>query len=192
MTYFKSRKQQAKTIRIFRKIHRTTGAFLFIFFFFISVSGILLGWKNNSNGVILPETKMGSTTSFEQWKPMYTLYNNACFILRDSISSTISLEIEKIDIRKEKGIVKFAFKEQNWEIQLDGATGELLQIGKRHSDFIENLHDGSIIDDWFQTSNNQFKLIYTTIMGFALLLFTITGFWLWYGPKRLKRNIQNS
>lgn len=188
MTYLKTRKQQAKIIRIFRKIHRTTGAFLFIFFFFISISGILLGWKNDSNGAILPKTKTGSTTSLAQWKHVYTLYNNACFILQDSISPTISLELNKIDIRKEKGIIKFAFIEKNWEIQLDGKTGELLQIRKRQSDFIENIHDGSILDTWFGTSNKPIKLVYTTIMGFALLLFTVSGFWLWYGPKRMRRS----
>jgi hypothetical protein len=160
---------------------------LFVFFFFVSVSGVLLGWKNNSSGLILPETQTGTTKSLSQWKHIYSLYNNACFILQDSISPNISQELERIDIRKEKGIVKFVFEEQNWEIQLDGATGELLQIGKRHSDFIENLHDGSVLDTWFNTSNKQFKLMYTTILGTALLLFTITGFWLWYGPKRMKR-----
>jgi len=187
MTYLKNRKQQAKLIRNFRKIHRTMGALLFIFFFFISISGILLGWKNNSSGLILPETQTGSTKSLAQWKHIYTLYNNACFILHDSISPNISTELDRIDIRKEKGIVKFVFEEQNWEVQLDGATGELLQLGKRHSDFIENLHDGSVLDTWFNTSNKQFKLVYTSILGTALLLFTITGFWLWYGPKRMKR-----
>ena len=187
MTYLKNRKQQAKLIRNFRKIHRAMGALLFVFFFFISVSGILLGWKNNSSGLILPETQMGTTNNLAQWKPIYSLYNNACFILQDSISPNISLEIDRIDIRKERGIVKFVFEEQNWEIQLDGATGELLQIGKRHSDFIEDLHDGSVLDTWFNTSNKQFKLVYTTILGTALLFFTITGFWLWYGPKRMKR-----
>jgi uncharacterized iron-regulated membrane protein len=186
-----SRQQQAKIIRIFRKIHRTTGVFLFVFFFFIAISGILLGWKNNSNGLILPETKTGSTTSLAQWKPIYSLYNNACFILHDSISPNLSIELDRIDIRKEKGIIKFVFKDQNWEVQLDGATNELLQIGKRHSDFIENLHDGSVLDGWFNTSKDQFKLIYTSIMGFALLVFTITGFWLWYGPKKLKRSKKN-
>jgi hypothetical protein len=25
-------------------------------------------------------------------------------------------------------------------------------------------------------------------MGVSLLVFTITGFWLWYGPKRMRRN----
>jgi len=188
MTKNKYRKQQAKILRLFRKVHRITGASLFIFFFFISISGILLGWKNNSNGIILPETQKGTTTSLTQWKPMYSLYNQACFILKDSISPDLSFELDRIDIRKEKGVVKFVFEDQNWEIQLDGATGDLLQIGKRRSDFIENLHDGSILDAWFGTSKKQIKLVYTTIMGSALLLFTITGFWLWYGPKRMRRH----
>ena len=39
------RKKQANTLRIFRKIHRYTGACLFAVFFFIAVSGLLLGWK---------------------------------------------------------------------------------------------------------------------------------------------------
>ena len=85
-------------------------------------------------------------------------------------------------------MVKFIFENHYWEVQLDGATGKLLQIGKRHSDFIENIHDGSILDSYFETPQNQVKVIYTSIMGSALLLFTITGFWLWYGPKKMKRN----
>jgi hypothetical protein len=79
------------------------------------------------------------------------------------------------------------FENHLWEVQLDGKTGELLQLDKRHSDFIENLHDGSVIDNLFGFSSKIFKVIYTTIMGLALILFTITGFWLWYGPKRMKR-----
>jgi hypothetical protein len=185
------RQQQAKILRIFRKIHRVTGALLFVFFFIIAFSGILLGWKNNSNGYILPKSQMGTTSSLEQWKPLYTLYNNACFILHDSISPNLSIELDRIDIRKENGIAKVVFKNHLWEIQLDGATGNLLQIQKRNSDFIESIHDGSILDREFSTSKDQFKLIYTSIMGAALLMFTITGFWLWYGPKKLKRLKKN-
>lgn len=187
MTYHITLKKQAKIIRTFRKIHRITGALLFVFFFFISVSGILLGWKNNSNGLILPKTLEGTSTNLEQWLPIDSLHIKACFVLKDSIDTNISVEIDRIDIRKNKGIVKFVFEDHYWEVQLDGATGDLLQLNKRHSDFIENLHDGSIIDNWLQTSNKQFKVFYTTVMGFALLLFTITGFWLWYGPKRMKK-----
>jgi len=183
-----SRQLQAKILRTFRKIHRITGASLFVFFFLISISGILLGWKNNSNGYILPKSQIGTSTSLEQWKPMYTLYHKACNVLRDSISSDLSIVLDRIDIRKEKGMVKFVFEDHFWEVQLDGATGNLLQIQKRHSDFLENIHDGSFLDSWFNTSNNQFKLIYTSLLGSALFVFTITGFWLWYGPKKLKRS----
>ncbi len=42
------------------------------------------------------------------------------------------------------------------------------------------------------TTNGQIKFLYTTITGIALLLFTVTGFWLWYGPKRIKRKAASS
>ncbi len=191
MTYHKSRKQQAKILRMFRDVHRKTGALLFVFFFFMSVSGILLGWKSNSNSVILPKTQNGTSTDLKEWLPIDYLHEKAVTILQDSILHTIPAEIDRIDIRKNKGIVKFVFKNNYWEIQLDGATGDLLSIGKRNSDLIENIHDGSILDYWFNTSKKTFKLVYTTLMGGSLLLFTISGFWLWYGPKRMKRTSKN-
>jgi len=187
MTKNNSKKQQAKILRTFRKVHRTTGALLFIFFFFIAVTGVILGWKNHSNGLIIPKSYEGTSTSLKNWLPLDSLHKKANFILLDSVSANLSTELDRIDVRSNKGIVKFVFKNHYWEIQLDGATGNLLNIGKRHSDFFENIHDGSILDRYFATSNGQIKLIYTTIMGLALLLFTITGFWLWYGPKRMKR-----
>jgi hypothetical protein len=96
--------------------------------------------------------------------------------------------LDRIDVRKDKGMVKFVFANHFWGLQLDGATGALLQIEQRRSDYIEKIHDGSILDFYFKTSNGQIKLVYTSIMGFALLIFTITGFWLWYGPKRMRKN----
>ena len=188
MTKTSSRQKQAKVLRLFRKAHKTTGAILFIFFFVISVSGVLLGWKNNSNGIISPNSIQGVSSNLQHWLPIESLHKKACIVLKDSVSQNLSLEIDRIDIRKNKGMVKFIFKHHYWEIQLDGTTGEVLQIGKRHSDFIENLHDGSIIDTWFNTEIKYFKVIYTTTMGLALLLFTVTGFWLWIGPKKMKRD----
>lgn len=187
MTYHKSLKRKAKILRTLRSVHRKIAAFLFLFFFFISISGILLGWKNNSNGTILPKTEIGTTTNLKNWLSIDSLHQKAIAILQDSVSPKVSLTINRIDIRKNKGVVKFVFENHYWEIQLDGATGNLLHIGKRNSDLIENIHDGSILDYWFNTSKKTFKLIYTTIMGVSLLVFTISGFWLWYGPKRIKR-----
>jgi uncharacterized iron-regulated membrane protein len=181
------RQGQAKLIRTFRKIHRTTGALLFVFFFFVSITGLLLGWKKHSNGLLLSKSYVGSSTDLKDWLPIDSLHKNACKILQDSVSKELSIEIDRIDIRKDKGMVKFVFAKHYWGIQLDGKTGQLLHIEKRNADMIENIHDGSILDNYFNTSNGQIKLVYTTIMGLALMIFTITGFWLWYGPKRMRK-----
>jgi uncharacterized iron-regulated membrane protein len=180
-------KKQAGLLRIFRKIHRITGIVLFVFFFFVSVTGILLGWKNHSGGAILPKSCQGSSTDFRDWLPVDSLYSIACRVLHDSVSAELSTELERVDIRKDKGMVKFVFTDHYRGIQLDGATGQLLHIDRRLSDVIENIHDGSILDYFFGTGGEQIKLVYTSIMGLALLTFTITGFWLWYGPKRMKK-----
>ncbi|MDC6388141.1 PepSY domain-containing protein [Maribacter sp. PR1] len=181
------RQQQAKILRIFRKLHRTTGALLFFFFLFVSITGLLLGWKKNSNGVILADTEQGTSAELAEWLPLEKLKTNAQIIFRDSISNQLSPDIDRIDVRPDKGVVKFSFKNNYYGIQLDGATGTILKIEQRRSDFIEQVHDGSILDQYLGTTDGQIKLFYTTVMGLALLLFTVTGFWLWYGPKRMKR-----
>jgi len=180
------RKKQAKILRVFRKVHRTTGAFLFVFFFFISVSGLLLGWKKNTAGMILPESQKGTSTDLRDWLPVDSLHTIACNTLHNAVSPQLSLELDRIDMRKDKGMVKFVFVDEYYEVQLDGATGDVLSIGQRRSDFLEKVHDGSILDRYLGTSG-VIKLVYTTVMGVSLLVFTITGFWLWYGPKKMRK-----
>lgn len=183
-----SRKQQAKTLRVVRKIHRITGLLLFIFFFIVGISGILLGWKKHTGNLLLPKTYKGFSINSKDWLSIDSLKKNAIQVLKDSCGENLSTALDRIDIRPDKGLVKFIFIDQYWEIQLDATTGEVLHIGKRHSDLIERIHDGSIVDISLSSNKGLFKVIYTSILGIALVLFTITGFWLWYGPKRMRRN----
>lgn len=192
MTNTNQRQKQAKLLRIFRKIHRTTGAILFVFFFFVSISGLLLGWKKNSGGLILPDTYEGTSADLKDWLPLDSLHKIACKILHDSVSKDLSLGLERIDVRNDKGMVKFVFTDHYWGVQIDGATGNLLHIERRRSDIVENFHDGSILDYLFDTKHEQIKLVYTSVMGLALMTFTITGFWLWFGPKRMRRRKHSS
>jgi hypothetical protein len=152
------------------------------------VSGLLLGWKKNSGDFILPKSHEGTSTNFEDWLPLDQLNNMASQYLHDSISPILSTELDRMDIRKDLGMVKFIYKNHYWGIQLDGASGKLLSKGLRRADFLENLHDGSILDKYMGSNNSYFKLIYTSLIGLALITFTITGFWLWYAPKRVKKN----
>ena len=79
--------------------------------------------------------------------------------MADYSKETNEIEIDRIDVRPEKGIVKFTFKSNFYEIQLDGVTGNLLQIELRRSDFIEKIHDGSIVDYYLGFKSGIFKLV---------------------------------
>ncbi|MEL6971659.1 MAG: PepSY-associated TM helix domain-containing protein [Bacteroidota bacterium] len=185
MEQLTKRQQQAKILRAVRKIHRWTGATLFVLFLFISITGLLLGWKKDSKGYLLPNTQKGISADASDWLPLSQLQDQAVYYL-DSINPALDTKIDRMDVRPSKGIAKFTFKQHYHELQLDLSNGELLSFGKRRSDLLEQIHDGSIIDRRLGWS--FFKLLYTTISGLALLTFTVTGFWLWYGPKRMRQH----
>lgn len=180
---------KAKQLRTYRKIHRFSASFLFLFFFFIAISGILLGWKKNSNGILLAETQIGTTTDLKQWISLDNLQNIAL-----QVHQEIMLKkgiINRMEVRPDKGIIKFTFDNSYLGLQIDGANGALLSSETRRSDFIEQIHDGSIVDKAFNWSSGTFKVFYTSVMGLGLLVFTITGYWLWAGPRRIKRKLVN-
>lgn len=181
------RKKQASILRSTRKIHRTMGIVLAIFFLVIALSGLLLGWKKNSFGMILPKTEKGISTNIEGFMSVDSLYQIAVKTIHEKVDPNLSLELDRIDIRPNKGMMKFQFEEGYHEIQLDATTGEVLQINRRISDLVEEIHDGSIVDKLLNLKGGFFKLFYTSIMGVSLFLFVITGIWLWIGPKIMKR-----
>jgi hypothetical protein len=183
MTENTHRQQQAKVLRLVRKIHRYTGASLFLIFLFVSITGLLLGWKKDSGGYLLPNTQRGISTNPTEWMYLDELQILAAHLL-DSLDHDLDPTIDRLDIRPERGIVKFTFQHHYQELQLDLATGELLSYGKRRSDWLEHVHDGSIVD--LTLGTGFFKLLYTSVAGLALLTFTVTGFWLWYGPRRMR------
>ena len=181
----KNTKQQAKWIRWFRWLHRKIAIFLFVFFLIISITGLLLGIKKQT-GLLAP-TQKGVSSDLSSWLSVDSLKKNAVRYLHDSVSPTFSATIDRIDIRPDKGIIKFTFKNHFKGLQLDGTTGKLLSIETRKSDFIEKIHDGSILDKIFGTGGDQVKVSYTVIMGCSLFLLILSGLWLWYGPKRLRK-----
>ncbi len=183
-------KKQARLIRVLRWIHRKLAIFLFVFFLLMSVTGLLLGIKKQT-GLLAP-TQKGTSTDLSTWLSLDSLEKNAIAYLRDSVSPSLSAEIDRIDVRPDKGIVKFTFKDHYRGLQLDGTTGNLLSIETRKSDFIEQLHDGSILDRVFGFDKDQVKVSYNVVMGLSLSMLVVSGFWLWYGPKRLRRLRKNT
>jgi uncharacterized iron-regulated membrane protein len=160
-------------LRQFRTVHKWVGISIFFFMVISSVTGLLLGWKKDVD-LLQPPAQSGSTSQLDQWVSFDQVVRSADRAL-DSVLHE-KAEIERLDARPDKGIIKVIYLNGFWEVQIDGKTGKALSVGQRHADWIEHIHDGSFVSDGF-------KLAYTNYLGWGLLLMSLTGFWLWYGPQ---------
>ena len=153
---------------------------LILFFLVIGVTSILLAWKKKVE--LLPPT-------------LETKVENGTWLLPSEIvaiggQEMVKLgedsEVDRIDIRPDKGTAKVTFKKHFTEVQVDGYSGEVLSIATRHSDWIEKVHDGSIVD-FYTTGDEGAKLTYSTLVSIGLILLACSGFYLWYYPKLLRK-----
>lgn len=174
----------ASFTRLYRKMHRWVAVPMFAFMFMVGLTGLLLGWKKNIG--LLPPTQKGSSMETKNWIPLDSIYSIAEAFSRDSMLNPSA--IERIDIRPAKGTAKIVYADHFHEIQIDCASGKVLSAQRRNSDIIEKIHDGSILDHFFGTSGDPLKLAYTSTLSIGLLLLSFSGFWLWWNPRRIKRN----
>jgi uncharacterized iron-regulated membrane protein len=174
----KSLQSLVRSVRQFRSLHRYIGVGLAVFMLITAITGLLLGWKKNA-GVLQPPTLKGVSQDIRQWKSFHQVATAAMHGM-DSIGESNNA-IDRMDVRLDKGIVKVLFIRGYWEVQVDGTTGKVLSLAQRHSDWIEHIHDGSIFSDLF-------KVIYTNMLGTGLFVLALSGLWLWYGPKVIRRS----
>lgn len=167
-----------KSLRDFRVFHRWLGLTLALLLVISAVTGVLLALKKEVD-IIQPPTQKGISKDLAEWKSLAEISALAEKALYEAYPAQNDNSIDRMDARPSKGIVKVLFEEGNWEVQVDAKTGEVKSIEKRYSDWIESLHDGSIISDGF-------KLISMNFLGIGLLFLIVTGFWLWYGPRRIR------
>jgi len=171
-------KTYVKSLRSFRKYHRRLGLILAILLLISAGTGILLSLKKDV-AILQPPTQKGQSKDLLDWKSLSELSLTAQTALQKEVPQ-INPAISKMDVRPSKGIVKVLFKEDHWEVQVDGHSGDVLSVAKRHSDWIEALHDGSIVSD-------AFKLISMNVLGWGILILVGSGIWLWYGPRLVRR-----
>ena len=88
-------------------------------------------------------------------------------------------DVDRIDVRPGRGMLKVVTRTR-WEVQMDAATGAVLQVAYRRSDLIESLHDGS----WF---HDRAKLLVFLPSGLIVLGLWGTGLYLLVLPWRARR-----
>lgn len=167
-----------KSLRNFRVFHRWIGLTLALLLMISAVTGVLLALKKEVE-IIQPPTQRGVSENLAEWKSLDEISAIAEKALHETYPEQKENSVDRMDARPSKGIVKVLFEAGNWEVQVDGKSGEVKSVEKRYSDWIESLHDGSIISDGF-------KLFSMNFLGIGLLFLIGTGVWLWYGPRRVR------
>ena len=161
----------AKLNRIF---HRWGSVLIALPLVVVIATGILLMLKKQS-AWIQPPTIGGTTkelkVSFEE------ILASAKSVPEAGIESWD--DIDRLDVRPAKGMIKIRGINR-WEIQLDAATAEVLQVAYRRSDLIESIHDGSFFHD-------KIKLYVFLPSGILLFILWITGLYLFAQPHLTRR-----
>ncbi len=168
-----------QSLRKFRALHRLLGITLAILLVISASTGILLGLKKEV-AIIQPPTTKGISKGINNWKAFSEIDSLAKAAFFAAHPNQSDNTVDRFDVRPSKGIVKVLFEKGYWEVQIDPVSGEIKSIAQRHSDWIEALHDGSIVSELF-------KLISMNFLGIGLLALISTGLWLWYGPKRIRK-----
>jgi hypothetical protein len=88
-------------------------------------------------------------------------------------------DVDRLDVRPGKGLIKVQGRSR-WEVQVDAAAGDVLQVAFRRSDLVESIHDGSFF-------HPLAKLGVFLPVGVLALTLWLTGIYLFLLPYRVRR-----
>ena len=166
--------------KFFRTTHKWFGVTFAAAFLSIAVTGLLLLEKKNFFW-IQPETKQGVQGVADDFITNQKLFEMV--FSQDHEDFQTLNDIDRVDFRPGKRILKVRSKKNNAEMQVDATTGNILSIAKRRSDLIEALHDGSFFGDFVHT-------FMMPMMAAVTVYLTLTGLYMWLAPiikRRTKR-----
>jgi len=168
-----------KPAKFNRVFHRWVSVVISLPLLLVIGTGLLLLLKKDV-AWIQPPTQRGST------KELGIIFDQVLASARSVPEADIKGwdDIDRLDVRPSKGMLKVRANNR-WEIQLDAATGEVLQVAYRRSDLIESLHDGSFFHD-------KVKLFVFLPSAVLLLLLWVTGIYLFVLPFLVRRNRRGS
>ncbi len=163
---------------LFRKVHHWGSILIAVPILITLLTGLLLLVKKEVEW-IQPPTRTGSAPQTIAQQTLQDMFNAARAVEDVGIDSW--RDIRRLDVKPDKGVVKIVSR-TNWEVQIDTATGDVLQVAYRRSDIIESLHDGSFWADWT-------KLGIWLPAGVGLVVLWLTGIYLFirHQGKRMRR-----
>jgi len=128
-----------------RVFHRWTGVVASLFLLVLAVTGFLLAIKGKVGWMRPPEVE---TTKIESAAGIVPLAMVVEPVFALNIPELTSLkDIDRIDYRPKSNVFKVVSKQAYHEVQVDGSTGKVLSVARRNDQWIEDIHDLSIIHD---------------------------------------------
>lgn len=159
--------------RLNRKIHYWGAIIIALPILIVIVSGLFLQLKKEIDWIQPPTIKGSAKIPTLAYAD---LLNVAMTVSEADIKSWA--DINRIDLRPGKGIAKVRAN-NNWEIQIDHQSGEILHVAFRRSDIIESIHDGTFFHD-------NAKLWLFLPAACILFILWITGIYLFLLPYMAK------
>jgi uncharacterized iron-regulated membrane protein len=159
------------------ELHKWLGIVLCLILINISVTGLLLLEKKRCDWIQPPtqrgqEGKPADFVTIQAAMESVLDCNHPDFATADAI--------DRIDVRPGKRVYKVLSKTNYAEIQIDAMTGQVLSAGTRQSDWLEQLHDGSLFGEWAHA-------MLMPLVAVANIVLAVTGLYLWLGPKFRKQ-----
>jgi uncharacterized iron-regulated membrane protein len=163
--------------RLNRKIHYWGAIVCALPILIVLISGILLLLKKDFEWIQPSTVATESRESNLNFNDILAIAPTV-----EKVGITSWHDIDRLDVRQRKGVIKVRTTNQ-WEIQLDYATGDVLKVANRRSDFIESLHDGTFFHD-------TAKLGIFLPAALVLLVLWITGIYLFLLPYLAKKKVR--
>jgi len=155
-----------KRVSVIQNIHNWITLCIMIPLFILTITALVLMMKEQSNCVQSSTVRGGETTPTVLFETILDSVKAA-----SGGSVTTWDDINRIDVRPSKGVAKVQLEDLR-EIQIDLATGEVLQAAVRCSDCIEDIHTGGYFG---------YRVKFGVLFVVVLLMFIqiITGIYLW-------------
>lgn len=155
-----------------RRVHHWLSMVVMLPLLVVAPTGVLLQLKKQLTWVQPPEHRGSGAPALA----LPALLDTLRTVPEAAIASWD--DVDRVDVRPGKSLVKVTTKNRH-EVQLDAATGRVMQVAYRRSDLIESLHDGSFFGD-----GARYGLF--TVSGVALFVLWFTGVILFVQPYVVK------
>ena len=132
--------------RTLRVLHKWIGLFACLFLMVISATGFLLAIKGNVDWMRPANQDGGEISDLSQVVGVGAAASAAFEAGIPELQGPD--DIDRMEYRTKQNIYKILSKEGYHEVQVDGATGEVLSTGRRNDQLSEDIHDLSFFADF--------------------------------------------